>query len=284
MTGEGTMGQGNARGFGLLTLGSLFLQAQSPVAMVADCQPKVVFLPGREVKLLDEVLPGKALRLDKGARLVLLHMKTGEELRFEGPAQVRFDAQGNLKGDAPRATRRLPSLQGSPKLKLQGLMPAATLMRGDSDTADLDVHPLGPALLTSTPTFTWQAQGGTTQYVFRLYDHQGKLRFERTLDAPTLTLGTAEALAEGERYTWVVEARGAGVAPVVSSGRVRLLEPGLRDHLARVRPKEGAPFSERVAYAALLEELRVRDEAREYWKAMAAERPESGSLKMLADR
>jgi hypothetical protein len=40
--------------------------------------------------------------------------------------------------------------------------------------------------------------------------------------------------------------------------------------------------SQRVAYAAWLEQMELRDEARRYWKALSAERPEDAKLKALA--
>ncbi len=267
----------------VLLVATLPLVAQ-PVAMVADCQPRVSFRKGPEVRLLDEITPGRVLVLERGARLVLLHMRTGDELRFVGPGQVSFDPQGNLKGAKPEATRRLPSLQGAPRVRLQGLIPAATLMRGDLDSTDLEVVPVGPAVLTERPTFHWRAVEGVTAYRFKLYDGQGNLRLEREVTEPRLALGTPDALQEGERYTWVLEAKAAGMAPLVGSGRIRLLEKELRVHVERVRPAANAPFSERLVYAALLDELRLHDEAQRLWKDMAAERPDSPSLKRLADR
>jgi hypothetical protein len=40
--------------------------------------------------------------------------------------------------------------------------------------------------------------------------------------------------------------------------------------------------SHRVAYAAWLEQMQLRDEARKYWKGLAAERPDDAKLRALA--
>jgi hypothetical protein len=40
--------------------------------------------------------------------------------------------------------------------------------------------------------------------------------------------------------------------------------------------------SERVAYAAWLEQMELKDEARRYWRALSAERPDDARLKALA--
>ena len=49
-----------------------------------------------------------------------------------------------------------------------------------------------------------------------------------------------------------------------------------------VRPAAGAPLSERVAFAVWLEQVGLKDEAARYWKALAAERPDSARLRALA--
>lgn len=51
---------------------------------------------------------------------------------------------------------------------------------------------------------------------------------------------------------------------------------------ASLRPPPNAPVSARVAFAAWLEQMELRDEARKHWKALAAERPEDNKLKSLA--
>ena len=57
----------------------------------------------------------------------------------------------------------------------------------------------------------------------------------------------------------------------------------LRSRAESLRPGPGAPLSERVAYAVWLEQAQMRDEARRYWKALAAERPEAARLRGLAE-
>jgi hypothetical protein len=56
----------------------------------------------------------------------------------------------------------------------------------------------------------------------------------------------------------------------------------LQARAAALRPPPGAPVSTRVAYAAWLEQMELRDEARKYWQALSAERPEDARLQVLA--
>jgi hypothetical protein len=56
----------------------------------------------------------------------------------------------------------------------------------------------------------------------------------------------------------------------------------LRAEANALRPAAGSPVSERVAYAAWLVQAQLQDEARKYWRALSAERPEDERLKALA--
>lgn len=72
-----------------------------------------------------------------------------------------------------------------------------------------------------------------------------------------------------------------GVTPATFVMRGQI-SPELRARMEALRPAAGAPVSERVAFAAWLEQMQLKDEARRYWKALAAERPDSAQLKALA--
>jgi hypothetical protein len=63
-----------------------------------------------------------------------------------------------------------------------------------------------------------------------------------------------------------------------------LVNPGndARAVAQALRPAASAPVSARVAYAAWLEQMELRDEARKYWRALSAERPGDEKLKALA--
>jgi hypothetical protein len=58
----------------------------------------------------------------------------------------------------------------------------------------------------------------------------------------------------------------------------------LRAQAEVLRPAAAAPLSTRVAYAAWLDQMELKDEARKYWKAAAAERPDDPRLKSLAEQ
>lgn len=72
-----------------------------------------------------------------------------------------------------------------------------------------------------------------------------------------------------------------GVAPATYVMRQKI-SPEQRARIEAARPPADAPFSKRVAFAAWLQQLGLKDEARVYWKALAEERPDSRQLKKLS--
>lgn len=74
-----------------------------------------------------------------------------------------------------------------------------------------------------------------------------------------------------------------GLAPATFVMRSKV-SAELRAQIEAARPKPGASVAERVRFAAWLEQLQLKDEARVYWKALSAERPDSQQLKELASR
>ena len=89
------------------------------------------------------------------------------------------------------------------------------------------------------------------------------------------------ALLAGE-YTWELEV--ASDPPVwLMRGRFRVVDAA---DARRVRlgaaPAAQAPFSQRMAYAMLLESENFRHDALLAWRALAAERPDEESLKRWA--
>lgn len=60
------------------------------------------------------------------------------------------------------------------------------------------------------------------------------------------------------------------------------VSPNLQQNIEQLRPAAGAAVSERVAFAAWLEQNGLKDEARKYWKEIAAERPDDTQIQSLA--
>jgi hypothetical protein len=99
-------------------------------------------------------------------------------------------------------------------------------------------------------------------------------------DGPKVLQGTPpqRVAAEPKRMAGL---QPGGVAPATYVMRQKI-SPEQRTRIEAARPAADAPFSKRVAYAAWLQQLGLRDEARVYWKALAEERPDSEQLKKLS--
>lgn len=120
---------------GALALGcflgpSLPLPAQGAVAMVADLTGTAALVGGGPLGITSEIPAQRTLTVDKGGRLVLIRMATGEQFLFIGPCKARFTTEGRPEGTLPAETRRLPVLQsGLLPARLQYLAQAGLVMR-----------------------------------------------------------------------------------------------------------------------------------------------------------
>ena len=90
------------------------------------------------------------------------------------------------------------------------------------------------------------------------------------------------ALNENVMYTWSVSARSPDGRKYSSVADFSIAPQSLRQDVESLRPATTSAFSDRVAYAAWLEQAELKDEARKYWRALAAERPGDARLDSLA--
>jgi len=248
--------------------------------MVADLEGGIALPGGPMLRLLDELAPGQVVVMAKDARMVLVDLASGDEQVFKGPGRFRFDASGHLQGLRPVEVRKHPAL-GPMKLRLGGMAQVALVMRSGLPAPSLEVLPKGPLVLETAPEFRWQPQGVQATYQFKLFNSKGGTLLDRTLSETRLQ---APALKPGEDFTWVLEARLPERPPRIASGRIQVADTATREALLLSRPALGAPFSERLVYAALLEDAQIGDDARAAWQLLAEERPGDSRLKVLAQR
>lgn len=267
----------------LIPAACLSLSAQG-IVMVVDLRGPVTLEGPKSLKLLDELGSGATILMGANSHLTLLNLKTGEELVFQGPCKLKLDAQGRVAGKPPQRTRRLPAFQGQTRLNVRGMVQAATVLRGDGESTDLQVLPCGPVVTEALPGIRWKDCGPGSRYRFKLFNARGDLHAEYEGTATSFSLLEPRGLKEGERYTWILEAHPSNEAPVAQSGRLRLLSSGQKAMLDKARPGPEASFADRVIFAALLEELRIKDEARSLWQALSRERPEDERLRVMAAR
>jgi hypothetical protein len=257
--------------------------AAQNVAMVTDVSGKVTATV--EVTILSEIPADARVQLEAGARLVAIYLKSGDEYSFTGPAQVQFQAGEPKVLSGAKLQKRASPLGkgGNITIKPVGVAQAAYVMRSGRTTARIKLLALsGTRTLESPPEFRWQAIEPGMKYRFELTDDTGRSLYESEIEATSLKLPAAVALREGASYTWEVSTRAPDNRRYVSAGDFSIAPAAVRAQAQALRPPASSPVSQRVAYAAWLEQMELRDEARRYWRALSTERPEDAKLKALA--
>jgi hypothetical protein len=260
---------------------------QEPVAMVTDLQGAAELQWSESkghVALLSELTPGALITLGDQARLVLVYFASGDEFAYKGPAQIyiRDDQPVTLEGQAPSTTALFKSSGLQAPVKPLGLAQAGLVMRASNAGATIRlVEPAGTKVL-GQPVFRWESPAAES-YEFELTDSAGRKIFETTVTQATLRLPDQVQLEAGRTYSWEVEARLRGGGRYASWADFRLADSDEVRLAEQMRPAPDAPFSRRVAYAAWLEQMDLKDEARKYWTALSSERPDNEALRRLAN-
>lgn len=256
--------------------------AQS-IALVTDVSGRVT--GPSPVTILSEITADARLQLDAGARLVAVYLKSGDEYTFTGPAQVQFrTAEPAMLSGARPQKKSNPFGKGSNvTIRPVRVAQAGFIMRSGRSTARIKLLTLsGTKSLESSPEFRWREIEPGVTYRFELTDDTGRSLHEASVTGSSFRLPESIRLREGVSYTWDLSVRLADGRRYVSAGEFSVAGTELRTQAQELRPRADTPVSERVAYAAWLEQMELRDEARKYWRALAAERPEDEKLRVLA--
>lgn len=256
--------------------------------MVTDLQGKAVVASegkARDVTILAELAAGAQVQLDAGAAMVVLYLETGDEYVFKGPAQIVFRLnQPDVISGAKPEKRGSALGKGGREIRIKplGMAQGAMVMRR-APVARIRLLTLsGTGTLDVQPEFRWQeVQPGVT-YQFEISDDTGRTLHEVQITATSIKLPSGVPLIEGVAYTWEVSARLADGRKYSNAGDFSVAPASLRALAENLRPAATAPVSMRVVYAAWLDQMELKDEARKYWKALCAERPEDIRLKALA--
>ena len=266
----------------LLGLAATPAAAQS-VAMVTDVSGRVT--GQAPVTIMSEIAADTRVQVEAGGKLVVIYLKSGDEYTFTGPAQIQFrTTEPQVTSGAPPQKRASPIARGGGiTIKPASVSQAAYVMRSGRPTARIKLLTLsGTTTLDASPEFRWQEIEPGVKYRFELTDDTGRSLHETEVQKSPFKLPDSVRLREGVSYTWEVSARAPDGRRYVSAGDFSIAAADLRAQSQALRPGAKAPVSERVAYAAWLEQAELRDEARKYWKALSAERPEDAKLKALA--
>lgn len=263
--------------------------AAEPVAMVTDLEGKAALVAEgkkRALSILSEIESDARIEIEGGGRVVAVYLKSGDEYEARGPAVLHFRAAQPeaLAGAKPQKRGTALAKAGKDiRIKPVGVAQAALVMRSAKPGAKLKLLNLsGTKTLDLHPEFRWQPLQAGSQYRFELTDDTGKMLLETQVDGTSLRLPASIELKDGVHYTWAVAARLPDGKKYSSAGDFSLAPADLRARVEALRPGDGAPVSQRVAFAAWLDQMELRDEAIRYWKTIAKERPDDSRLRALA--
>jgi hypothetical protein len=262
--------------------------ADAPVAMVTDLQGEGQLKwtdHKAQFTILSELAPGVLIDLQPHARLTLVYFKSGGEYTFSGPAQIyiREDQPVALEGAQPAKHALFGSGATEVAIKPLGLAQAGLVMRAAPTPDRLQlIEPVGSKVLDTRPAFQWKPLGSAVKYHLEVTDSAGRILFEADAKGNSFRLPEKARLQPGAAYGWELEATLPDGHRYSSRAEFRIIDPADRALVEKLRPTPGAALSERVAFAALLEQMNLRDAARPYWKKLSEERPNDPTLRRLA--
>ena len=273
-----------------LTFACLALpSATNAAAIITDVTGKAAVQGGGKigpVAILSEIESNARLQLEKGARVVALYTSSGDEFALSGPALIHFrpDAPVALSGALPQKRSSAIGKEAAIRIRSAATTQAAYVMRSTRSAARIRLLVLSATrTLETSPEFRWQGVEGSTAYRFELTDDTGKALYDTEVTGETVKLPVSLQLQPGTAYTWEVATRTPDGRRHVSAGDFSVAAAELRQRANLLRPPAGAAVSDRVAYAAWLDQMELRDEARKYWRALVNERPADARLKALAE-
>lgn len=274
-----------------LLLGAALLPARTvlaadAVAMVTDLQgPTRLVDEGRQrpLVLLEYLRPGHEVRLGKNARVTLIYFQSGTQYVAGGEGTVRIAAaKPDVAGGTTLVgseTRQAALAASARKDVVQG----ALVMK----TTPQPIQPLSPAdtrALNARPVFVWKSSKAKPPFQITLTDANKQMVAQAEVKAMRFELPAGVTLADGARYNWRVEGRTSKGDPVIGETSFDVATAAERDKVNQARPAAGAAFSERVTYAAILDGMGFRDDARAEWRRLSAERKGDIRLRVRANK
>lgn len=259
--------------------------ASEAVAMITDLTGNASLTSNGEQKkceILMSTFSGDEIRVEANSKLTLVYFKSAKEYTFPENTIININTEAPENKSGSKATTR--DLEVAKNMKLLAdedeYNQAAIVFRGTRKKPKIKlVSPVSSKILSSQPMFEWQPLEENLQYRFVLTDDSGRTVIETLVNGTNFKLLPENRIVDSVLYSWQVEARLSTGAIYSNSTNFSLIDKEELEKVNRLRPKDGATFSERVVFAMLLEQMGVRGEARGYWKILSVERPDNKLLK-----
>lgn len=251
----------------------------APVAFVADVRGEARAANGVKLGMLAALESSTPITLGKDASAVLIYTSSGAEFLLKGPGEFLVDAEEVKAARGSPPTRREAASKPSPVLVQRNAeaVTASVRMRSvplQKAPRPALLYPQGP-IATLQPTFTWDAQGGTSGFAVIILGPDGKEVGRAMSKGPSVK--APARLAAGTRHSWMLSSDAGTLG--TSTFETLPAEAVQRAEASRSRAKA---FPDRVLHAYVLQELGAAQDARQAWAALARERPDLPELAVLA--
>lgn len=259
---------------GLCLLRPPLAEAADGGVMVADLHGSVT-RAGRPLDLLMDLAPGTVLTLGDGASATLLALADGRESIVTGPGSVTVTADGLTAADGATVEQRSTAL-AQVSLRPDDYQQAAVVMRGAAQEAVSGLRPDGGVVLAA-PALSW-TPAAPVACTATVRDAQGQVLWDGTSETGYLAPPAEAAAPRGTPLVWTLACPDA--AP--QKATFALADAALADRFTTGRPAADAAFAHRVAYARALAAAGLEHDAKTAFHRLAAERPDSLHLRILA--
>ncbi len=217
---------------------------------------------------------GNRVKLAEGAEVVLMHLASFKRYVVRGPNEVVVKEEGfmpkrgkaELQGSAAAHGTVLAAL-GKGRKAVN--MPEVAIGVRDVSKKLGDIILASPQdkerLLPGTVGLRWHPLSGAEKYRVLVKEMGGEVVLEQEVPGESFSLPEGVLKAAG-RYSWMVmDAAGAAQS---EPWRFEVVSEAERDELRLMEPAHGAPISEQVLYAMVLEKMGVLGEAKRQWQRL----------------
>lgn len=258
--------------FGAWLAISIQVAQAAPIALVTDIvgEATLATSPPESLKLLSELNAGAEVLVADKAQLVVFYLADGAEYTFNGPGRYRLQVRAPeaLRGAAP-LRKATATVYRNLRLKTERVAQGALATRGDP----ILLFPVSEVVLDGNAAFAWRPYASEAVYQFELVDDSGtRLMFAETRDTE-IRLPPTMRLTPGATYYWSVRGRDAAGNTFYRPAEFRIADRALRNRLEAAVPALDASFSERVLYAALLDQAGCVSAAEAQRRVLSVERP-----------
>lgn len=266
---------------------SASIHAADGAAIVTDVHGEARLANGMPIELLRELPTYAELRLQRSARVVLIHLAAGTTYELTGPGTfaVRARQVQSLDGAQALRSRVLPPAFRDVRLQSTRVTQASVAMRGSRSDGRLRLlEPVATWLLQPPSILAWQVPEGNAELEFavQLTDAENRIVYEAMTRDSSLALPRNLRFEPGQLYGWQVKARLDGKL-LEAWTEFGVADAALRARVESARPGTEASNADLVAFALLLEALNLRQAAREQWLQAARARPDDAHLRALAE-